>query len=112
MAGLFTPDEGLAEELSRAAARSGERIWRLPHDDERIAESMKSGAADLINSGNRYGGAIYAARFLREFVGEGIPWAHLDIAGVDFYKDEFSVYGKGASGFGVRTCLQYLLSLA
>jgi len=73
---------------------------------------MKSGAADLINSGNRYGGAIYAARFLREFVGEGIPWAHLDIAGVDFYKDEFSVYGKGASGFGVRTCLQYLLSLA
>jgi len=112
MAGLFTPDEELAEALSRASARSGERVWRLPHDDERIAESMKSAAADLVNCGNRYGGAIYAARFLREFVDEGIPWAHLDIAGVDFYKDEFSIYGKGASGFGVRTCLQYLLSLA
>ncbi len=111
IAGLFTPDESLAGSLLEAGKTRGERLWRLPDDDERIAESMKSPVADLVNSGSRYGGAIFAARFLREFVGEGISWAHLDIAGVDFNKDEYSVYSKGASGFGVRTCLQYLLSL-
>ncbi|MBL3539653.1 leucyl aminopeptidase [Aminivibrio sp.] len=111
IAGLFTPDDGLAKDLLEAGKTRGERLWRLPEDDERIAESMKSPVADLVNSGSRYGGAIFAARFLREFVGEGISWAHLDIAGVDFNKDEYSVYGKGASGFGVRTCLQYLLSI-
>jgi leucyl aminopeptidase len=73
---------------------------------------MKSPVADLVNSGSRYGGAIFAARFLREFVGEGLSWAHLDIAGVDFNKEERSVYSKGASAFGVRTCIRYLLSLA
>jgi leucyl aminopeptidase len=84
----------------------------MPDDDERIFESMKSPVADLVNSGSRYGGAIYAARFLREFVVEGPAWAHLDIAGVDFNKQARSVYSKGASAFGVRTCIRYLLSLA
>lgn len=111
MAGLFSPDDVLAESLLKAGKVRGERLWRLPVDDERIAESMKSPVADLVNCGSRYGGAIFAARFLREFVKEGISWAHLDIAGVDFNKDEYSIYGKGASGFAVRTCLQYLLTL-
>jgi leucyl aminopeptidase len=111
IAGLFTSDDSLAASLIQAGKARGERLWRLPDDDERIAESLKSPVADLVNSGNRYGGAIFAARFLREFVGNGISWAHLDIAGVDFNKEEYSVYGKGASGFGVRTCLQYLLSI-
>ena len=111
IAGLFTPDDTLAASLLEAGKARGERLWRLPDDDERIAESMKSPVADLVNSGSRYGGAIFAARFLREFVGEGISWAHLDIAGVDFNKDEYSVYGKGATGFAVRTCLQFLLSV-
>lgn len=112
IAGLFTPDDSLAESLIESGKASGERLWRLPDDDERIFESMKSPVADLVNSGSRYGGAIYAARFLKEFVGEGPAWAHLDIAGVDFNKDERSVYSKGASAFGVRTCIRYLLSLA
>ncbi|MGI6784296.1 MAG: leucyl aminopeptidase [Aminivibrio sp.] len=112
IAGLFTPDDTLAEKLADSGKESGERLWRLPHDDERIFESMKSPVADLVNAGSRYGGAIFAARFLKEFVGEGPAWAHLDIAGVDFNKEERSVYSKGASAFGVRTCIRYLLSLA
>jgi leucyl aminopeptidase len=112
MAGLFTPDDSLAADFLEASSRTGERFWRLPVDDERIAESMKSPVADLVNSGSRYGGAIFAARFLKEFVGDGIPWMHLDIAGVDMQKDEYSVYTKGATGFAVRTCMEYILSLA
>lgn len=112
IAGLFTPDDSLAVQLSESGKAAGERLWRMPDDDERIFESMKSPVADLVNSGSRYGGAIFAARFLREFVGEGLSWAHLDIAGVDFNKEERSVYSKGASAFGVRTCIRYLLSLA
>ena len=84
----------------------------MPVDDERIAKSMKSPVADLVNSASRYGGAIFAAQFLKEFVGEGIPWLHLDIAGVDMQKEEYSVYSKGATGFGVRSCLEYLLTIS
>ncbi|MGI6253112.1 MAG: leucyl aminopeptidase [Aminivibrio sp.] len=111
IAGLFTPDDSLAESLVESGRASGERLWRMPDDDEGIFESMKSPVADLVNAGSRYGGAIYAARFLREFVEEGPAWAHLDIAGVDFNKQARSVYSKGASAFGVRTCIRYLLSL-
>ena len=109
MAGLFTSSDELASDILSAAALRGERFWRMPLDDERIAETLKSPVADLVNAGGRYGGAIFAAQFLREFVKEGIPWAHLDIAGVDFFKDEYSVCCKGASGYAVRTCLEYLL---
>ncbi len=64
--------------------------------------------ADIVNSGGRYGGAITAAMFLREFVGEGIKWLHMDIAGVDTSDEEYGPYCKGATGFGVRTCLEWL----
>lgn len=107
-AGLFSRDDDLAEALLCSAARRGERLWRMPAEDEHIAETTKSPFADLTNSGKRYGGATFAAIFLGEFVEKGIPWAHLDIAGVDFYEKEWGVYSKGASGFGVRTCLDYL----
>lgn len=112
MAGLFSTDEELACRFLEASSRRGERFWRMPVDDERIAKSMKSPVADLVNSASRYGGAIFAAQFLKEFVGEGIPWLHLDIAGVDMQKEEYSVYSKGATGFGVRSCLEYLLTIS
>jgi len=112
MAGLFTPYDALAKEFLDASARRGERFWRLPVDEERIAESLKSPVADLVNSRSRYGGAIFAAQFLGEFVADGIPWMHLDIAGVDMQKDEYSVYSKGATGFGVRSCIEFLLSFS
>ena len=110
MAGLFSTSDELASEILAAASLRGERFWRMPLDDDRIAETLKSPVADLVNAGGRYGGAIFAAQFLRQFVKEGIPWVHLDIAGVDFFKDEYSVCCKGASGYAVRTCLEYLLS--
>ena len=52
--------------------------------------------------------ATFAAMFLNEFVEKGISWAHLDIAGVDYYKEEWGVCSRGASAWGVRTCLDFL----
>lgn len=110
-AGLFSRNDALAESLLASARRRGERFWRLPAEDEKIEEATKSPFADLINSGGRYGGATFATIFLSNFVDKDIPWAHLDIAGVDFMEKEWGVYGRGASGFGVRTCLDYLINL-
>ena len=108
-AGLFANDEDLAARLLESSAKTGEPFWRLPLEDEHIEKSLKSDFADLVNSGDRYGGAIFAALFLKEFVGENISWAHLDIAGIDFCEKEYGVYSKGATAFGVRTCLDYLM---
>jgi len=110
-AGLFVNDDGLAGKILDASSRTGEPYWRMPLDDEHISESLKSPFADLVNAGNRYGGAIFAALFLKEFVSDGIAWAHMDIAGVDFCEKEYGVYSKGATSFGVRTCLEYLMRL-
>jgi leucyl aminopeptidase len=111
-AGLFTMDEGLCESLLASSKRRGERLWRLPMDDEKIGETLKSKFADLVNGASRYGGATFAAMFLNEFVEKEIPWAHIDIAGADFMKEDSGVYAKGASAWGVRTCLDYLASLS
>ncbi|MCL2767938.1 MAG: leucyl aminopeptidase, partial [Synergistaceae bacterium] len=113
-AGLFSNDDDLAGEILSASEACGENLWRLPAEDEKISESMKSPIADMVNCGNRYGGATFAAIFLKEFIGEAkkgkkIPWVHLDIAGVDFFKEETSIYAKGASAFGTRTCLEYIM---
>jgi len=83
-------------------------MWRLPVDDERLKKKIKSDIADVVNTGGRTGGAITAAMFLEEFVEKDIPWVHIDIAGMDNYKEEFGYYKKGATGFGVRTCLAWL----
>ena len=110
-AGLFVNDDELSGKILDSSSRTGEPFWRMPLEDDDIAESMKSPFADLVNSGNRYGGAIYAALFLKEFVSDGIAWAHMDIAGVDFRDKEYGIYPKGATAFGVRTCLDYLMRL-
>ena len=114
-AGLFSNDDALADEILSAGEACGENLWRLPAEDEKISESMKSPVADMVNCGSRYGGAIFAAIFLQEFIGEikkgkKIPWAHLDIAGVDFFKENTSIYSKGASAFGTRTCLEFIIN--
>jgi leucyl aminopeptidase len=114
-AGLFSNDDALADEILSAGEVCGENLWRLPAEYEKIKESMKSPVADMVNCGSRYGGAIFAALFLQEFIGEvkkgkKIPWVHLDIAGVDFFKENTSIYSKGASAFGTRTCLEYIIN--
>lgn len=102
-AGLFCNNEALYNHLLKAAHRAGEKLWRLPLDDEYRRE-IKSDIADMKNVGSRWGGAITAAKFLQEFVGD-TPWCHIDMAGVDLFKE--GQEGKGPTGFGVRTLAQF-----
>ncbi|MBV8201104.1 MAG: leucyl aminopeptidase [Acidobacteria bacterium] len=105
-AGLFTPDDALAAELDAAAARSGERLWRLPLLPE-FLDDMKSLHADLRNAAGRWGGASTAAAFLSQFVGGLRRWAHLDIAGMAYVRSEDG-RGSSATGFGVATVVDWL----
>ena len=111
-AGLFTNAPDFANEIKEIAKRTGERVWELPMDDERLRKKIKNTVADVLNTGGRYGGAITAAMFLEEFVGEGIKWVHLDIAGPAWSKEEYGYYTKGGTGFGVRTCLEYIMKVS
>ena len=105
--GLFTPDDGLAADLQKAAEKSGDKLWRMP-----LAESfdrlIDSPIADVKNVGPREGGSITAAQFIKRFVDDGVEWAHLDIAGMVWADKPGSTYEKGATGFGVRLLDQYV----
>lgn len=105
-AALYTPDDALAEQLLRAAAESGERLWRMPLWPE-FREEMKGRHADLRNLGNRWGGANSAAAFLGEFMGDCASWAHLDIAGTAWHPAEHGAL-FGATGYGVAATLNWL----
>ncbi len=111
-AGLFANSERFAAEVKKVAAETGERVWELPLDDERLRKKIKKGPADVVNTGGRYGGAITAAMFLQEFVGEGIEWVHLDIAGPAWAREDYGYYVQGGTGFGVRTCTELILRRA
>jgi len=101
IAGVFGTGGGM-ERVQQAAEAAGERVWPLPLPDD-YRKKIDSDVADMRNTGvNRYGGAINAALFLREFVGE-VPWAHLDIAGPARASETSHYVVKGGTGFGVRT---------
>lgn len=109
-AGLFTQNDDLAAQLTRAADQTGERLWRLPIWDA-YREDIKSDVADLKNfSGKPIAGAISAAKFLEVFTEKHPAWAHLDIAGMAFADTEFGSQ-KNATGFGIRLLLAYLQGL-
>jgi leucyl aminopeptidase len=108
-AGLFANDAELTERYKQAAERSGENFWPLPLDED-LKEELKSSIADLKHTGSRLGGAITAALFLREFVGD-CKWAHLDIAGPAFLEKPQGLMPKGGTGFGVLTALEFLRGL-
>ena len=99
-AGVFSNDDGFAERFLKAARAEGEGAWRMPLGPA-YAKLLKSPKADLKNVGGRWGGAITAAEFLHRFVPEGLPWIHLDIAGVAQPAAEPDLAPKGASGWGV-----------
>ncbi len=103
---LFASDDALADRLLRASETVGERTWRMPLTEE-LNEKIKGEVGDIKNTGGRYGGAITAALFLQRFR-EGLPWAHLDIAGSSRTDKPVSYGPKGATGVGVRTLLAYL----
>ncbi len=99
-AALISNDDGLAGEITEAAERSGELVWRLPLHPE-YKELTKGEITDLVNaSAQRKAGTIYAGSFLEEFT-EGKPWAHLDIAGTAWDTGR-EYWGKGPTGFGVH----------
>ncbi len=104
--GLFSNDEGLAASLLAAGNRSLDLVWQLPVHDE-YGETLRSNFADFANSGGRDGGASVAANFLSRFV-EGLPWAHLDIAGVAWRANA----NKGATGRPVPLLVDFLMNTA
>jgi leucyl aminopeptidase len=107
-AGMFTIDDGLADTLRAAWQKSGEKFWRMPLETE-MRELLKSEVADIKNIGERYGGAITAALFLKEFIEPSTErWAHLDIAGPVLSNKEGGYVLKGATGFGVRTLIEFI----
>ncbi|RPJ18164.1 MAG: leucyl aminopeptidase [Desulfobacteraceae bacterium] len=101
IAGLFSPDDELAEKIIQSAKKTGERCWRMPLPED-YRELLKSEFADISNmSSSKWGGAITAALFLSEFI-EDKRWAHIDIAGPAYTKKETDYCGAGGTGFGVR----------
>jgi leucyl aminopeptidase len=105
-AGLFSNDEPFCKDVLAACARTGERAWRMPLDDD-YKEQLKSNVADLKNVGGKWGGAITAAKFLEQFV-DSRPWVHLDIAGPSWSDSEAATRDAGATGCFVRTLVTYL----
>lgn len=101
-AGYFTEDSGLQKALESSSEGSRERIWRLPLHSE-YRDMMKSPVADILNSNpNRQAHPIQGAAFLSYFVEEGIPWAHIDIAGVHATEKDRGALVPGPTGFGAR----------
>ena len=105
-AGVFGNHKKLKNKMIQAGQKTGERVWELPLWDD-YQELIKSDLADIKNVGGKPAGAIIAARFLQNFVGDH-PWVHVDIAGVDFLEKERPYIPKGATGFGARLLLQFL----
>ncbi|MEO1402879.1 MAG: leucyl aminopeptidase [Cyanobacteria bacterium J06635_1] len=106
--GMFTESDELAKDLMAAANVSGEKLWRLPME-EKYFEGLKSVVADMKNTGPRAGGSITASLFLKQFVKE-TPWAHLDVAGPVWTDKENGYNSPGATGYGVRTLVQWVLA--
>jgi len=101
VAALFGSDDDTAELVIAAARRVGEKVWRLPLEQE-YRSKLDSPLADIKNIGDRYAGAITAALFLAEFT-NGRPWVHLDIAGPARAEGDEGYVAKGGTGFSVAT---------
>ncbi|HVW78631.1 MAG TPA: leucyl aminopeptidase [Alloacidobacterium sp.] len=109
-AGAFSNDEDTYQHFNEGLKISGERFWRLPLDEE-YRDQIRSDIADIKNTGGRYGGAITAAMFLKEFA-EDTPWIHLDIASMAWLDDTKPWTAKGPTGVGVRSIVEWVRSYA
>jgi len=105
--GIFSNDDGLADDLLAAGKASGDKLWRFPLSPA-YDKLIDSQIADMKNVGPRFGGSITAAQYLQRFVDEGTPWAHLDIAGMVWADKPGQTWDKGATGFGVRLIERYV----
>ena len=101
-AGLFSNNDGLSAAIQKSADVTGEKVWRMPMT-ENFDRGIDSDVADVRNTGrpNVRGSSITAAHFIGRFVNDR-PWAHLDIAGVEFVSNDLFICAKGATGFGVH----------
>jgi leucyl aminopeptidase len=104
-AGVFASTDEIYERFAAANKQAGEKMWRLPLDDD-YKELIKSDIADMVNAGSRYGGAIFAAMFLKEFA-EDTPWIHLDIAGTAWTEENKPWIAKGPSGVALRSLVEF-----
>jgi leucyl aminopeptidase len=111
IAGVFSPDDALAQAIVESGNATAERCWRMPLPED-YGELLKSDVADISNMpASRYGSAITAALFLSEFVGD-TRWAHIDIAGTAYTKKATDYCGPGGTGFGVRLICDWIQKLA
>ena len=106
--GLFATPPAWSEQVRLASERAGERMWPMPLFED-YRELFRSEIADFSNTGGRYGGAITAALFIKEFAGD-LPWAHLDIAGPAWADEAKPYQPKGATGAAVRTLVELALA--
>ena len=102
--GLFASEDAMRDRLLAASRAEGERMWLLPLEDD-YKEYLKSAFADIANVGGRWGGAVTAAVFLKEFA-EDTPWVHLDIAGTAWLDESKPYLAKGPTGLPVRTLVR------
>lgn len=106
-AGLFSNDDTIATQLYDAGLHTGEKVWRLPLG-EAYDKAINSTVADMKNVGDpKTGGSITAAQFLKRFV-NNTPWAHLDIAAVEWSNKGKDLSSPGATGFGVRLLNEFV----
>jgi leucyl aminopeptidase len=106
--GVMANDDELRASVVDAAATAGEPSWPMPLPPE-LRKGLDSEIADIVNSGPREGGMLLAGIFLKEFVPDGVKWAHLDIAGPAYNSaDGYGYTPHGGTGAGVRTFVQFL----
>jgi len=107
-AGIFASDDQMYDRFAQAMKQAGEKMWRMPLDEE-YKDLLKSSIADMTNAGSRWGGAIFAAMFLKEF-SEDTPWIHLDIAGTAWMEEQKPWIAKGPSGIALRSLVEFVKS--
>ena len=109
-AGAFSNNFNLRSLLEDCSSKTGEKLWFLPLDED-LKDELKTPHADLRNNAkSRYGGAITAALFLKEFVDDKIPWVHIDIAGPAYLKSKWKYYREGATGIPARILMRFIQS--
>jgi leucyl aminopeptidase len=106
--GAFTNDEQMLARVLASAHAQGENLWHMPLDDD-YKDYLRTPFADLPNIGGRWGGAITAAYFLKEWTG-GTPWVHLDIAGTAWLEETKPFLAKGPTGVCVRTFIDLAMN--
>jgi leucyl aminopeptidase len=107
-AAIFSNAEDLVDRITDAASAVDEPVWQLPLE-KKYRKLLDSDVADISNVGGQYAGAITAALFLSEFVGD-IPWVHVDMAGTMSVEADESWRSKGATGFGARLLAEFATS--